>query len=187
MFTVSVAISCGKVAHQLVRDIVSHGSRASFSVFACVPWLLTRCLDDDKLRKVTDVGSYGYGTTMTDTTSELKGRGRDNEWPDWSFTMRAEVSVMSDDLACVLERAGSLTTTVTIETLEQASLGITTYVGQAHYHLAITCKGPALGIVKAVERNDGVEMYEPDAGPRLHNMMTRIHQLGDFLGNSRWF
>ena len=42
---------------------------------------------------------------MTDATSEFKslGRprvfgGRDDEWPDWSFTMRAYLSVLSDNL-----------------------------------------------------------------------------------------
>ena len=52
----------------------------------------------------------------------------------------------------------------------------------------MTCQGPALGIVKAVGRNNGVEVwrrlfqrYEPDAGPRVQNMMTRIPQPGHFL------
>ena len=88
---------------------VSHGSGASFSVFACVPWLLTHCFDDEKpfgfygyryLRVRYDVrrhgvpGTCGHATLleMTDTTCELKslGRppvfgGRDDEWSEWSF------------------------------------------------------------------------------------------------------
>ena len=43
--------------------------------------------------------------------------------------------------------------------LEQARLGITTYVRQACYQLAMTSNGPALGIVKDVERNNGFEVW----------------------------
>ena len=80
--------------------------------------------------------------------------------------MCAYFSVMRDDVAHVLERARLLTTVVTIEMLE---LGRT------------TCQGPALRVVKAVERDNGVEVlarslqrYEPYADPRLQNMIIKI-------------
>merc|ERR1712194_256400 len=65
--------------------------------------------------------------------------------------------------------------------------GISPTSRQAYYQLAMTCKGTALGIVRAVERNNGVEAwrrlcqrYQPDAGPRMQQMMTRILTPGDF-------
>ena len=68
-------------------------------------------------------GAYEYAMLleMTDATSEFKSLGRprvfggwDDKWLDWSFTMRAYLSVLSDDLARALERVESLTTVVTI-------------------------------------------------------------------------
>ena len=83
---------------------------------------------------------------------------------------RDSVSCMTIHMVRVLERAESSTTTVTIEMLEHARPGSTTYIRHAHYQLAMTCKGPALGIVKTVERHNGVEVWprlfqrsEPDA------------------------
>ena len=108
--------------------------------------------------------------------------------------MRTYLSVMNDDLARVLEGAESLTTTVTIEMLERACPDITTYVRQAHHQLAVTCKGRAFGKVKAVERNNAVEVWrcrfqrcEADAGPRLQNMMTRALQPGHTLESPAGF
>ena len=50
----------------------------------------------------------------------------------------------------------------------------------------MTCKGPALGIVEAIHRDNGVEVrrrlthkYKPDAGPRLQNLIARFSQPGD--------
>ena len=57
---------------------------------------------------------------------------RDDEWPEWSFKMRAHCIVMSNDLVRVLERAESLTAAVTIEMLEQVCPGKTTLVRQAY-------------------------------------------------------
>ena len=107
---------------------------------------------------------HGYATLLDMTDATLfKSLGRpvfgvrEDEWPDWS-TMSAQLSVLSEDLARVLERvAESPTTVVTIEMLELARPGITASARQAHDQTALTSKRPAVGIVKAVDRNNGVE------------------------------
>ena len=55
----------------------------------------------------------------------------------------------------------------------------------------MTSTGPALCIVTAVDRNNGDEVlqrlfqrHEPETGPRLQNMMTRILRLGDLPKSS---
>merc|ERR1712194_294863 len=72
--------------------------------------------------------------------------------------------------------------------------GIGRWARQAYYQLAMTCRGTSLGLVKSVERNNGIEAwrrlfnrYEPDAGPRLQQMMARILQPGDFPDTSQGF
>ena len=132
---------------------------------------------------------------------ELRGFGRphsfsgkDEEWPDWSFVMRSYLSLIDAELAEVLEKAETITSVITLADLEQARPAVVVHVRHAYYQLAMTCKGPALGIIRAVERNNGVEAwrrlhkrFEPDGGPRLQNMMTRILQPGDFPDTATGF
>ena len=131
---------------------------------------------------------------MADVPHELKsyGRppafgGRDEEWPDWSFVMKAYLSMMGEDLARALDDIETVNTVISSAILEARVPGISPLSRQTYYQLAMTCKGTALGIVKAVERNNGVEAwrrlcqrYQPDAGPRMQQMMTRILTPGDF-------
>ena len=125
---------------------------------------------------------------MAATPVELKGfgrppsfNGRDDQWPDWSFVMRAYLATVGDELSTLLERVEGTTTPVTVAELERNVPGITSQLRQSYYQLAMTCTGPALGVIKAVEKNNGLEAwrrlhqrYEPDGGARLQNMMTRI-------------
>ena len=133
--------------HQKHSHTVSHGSGASFSAFACGPWLLTRCSDDGKPR-----AGYGYGTTydaagaleMTDTTSEFKslGRpsvfcGRDDECPTGrSRCVLTSVSRVTMWPASWKER-NHFTAACTIEMLEQGRPGNTPILRCAHCQLAM--------------------------------------------------
>ena len=121
---------------------------------------------------------------------ELKGfgrpptfGGRDEEWPDWSFLMKAYLSMMHEDLSRALEQVEGVDREVSLVELEARLPGIGRWARQAYYQMAMTCRGTALGIVKAVERNNVIEAwrrlvlrYEPEAGPRLQQMMSRILQ-----------
>ena len=133
-------------------ETLSHGGGASFSACACVPWcklvaftsksyVLRVLVLTSTVRHMTIRGgsTCGYRTLleMTNATPELKNLcrlfgigGRGDEWPDWSFATRAYLGITSDHLARILERAESLTTTITIELPEQTRLGITTSVRQ---------------------------------------------------------
>ena len=108
--------------------------------------------------------------------------------------MRAYVSLIDDALADILERVEQVTVPVTNANVDQISPGCAAHSRQAYYQLAMVCRGPAVGIVKAVERGNGVEAwrrlyrrYEPDAGPRLQNMMTRILNPGVFPEDTAGF
>ena len=101
--------------------------------------------------------------------------------------MKAYLSQSGDNLARALDDCESVTAVISAAVLEARVPGISPTSRQAYYQLAMTCKGTALGIVRAVERNNGVEAwrrlcqrYQPDAGPRMQQMMTRILTPGDF-------
>ena len=101
--------------------------------------------------------------------------------------MRAYLSVIGEDVATMLERVETIKRQVTIAELEQHTPGVTNSVRQVYYQLAMTCRGAALAVVKSVERNNGIEVwrklferYEPEMGPRLQTMMTRILNPGTF-------
>ena len=139
------------------------------------------CIAEDKIVKMTtplELRSAGRPTTFS---------GKDEDWNDWSFVMRAYLSVIGDDVASLLERVETVKEQVTVAQLEANRPGCTNAVRQVYFQLAMTCRGPALAVVKGVERNNGIEVwrklferYEPDLGPRLQTMMARILSPGTF-------
>ena len=83
--------------------------------------------------------------------------GEDEEWWNWSFTFRAILSVVIEDLTRALETAETPQTSVVQNHLEEAREGMTAYNRQAYQQLAMTCRGTALGSVRPVDRNYGID------------------------------
>lgn len=120
--------------------------------------------------------------------------GRDDEWPDWSFTARAYMSMISDDVAALLDRVESVTVPTTLSMCEQSFPNCLPYVRQLDYQLAMFSRGPALAVLKTVEKNNGIEAWrrlyqrcEPDDGARVQNMMNRILNPGTFPDTPQGF
>ena len=95
--------------------------------------------------------------------------------------MRAYLATIGDELATLLENVEGTTDPVSLAEVERSRPGTSGQLRQAYYQLAMSCSGPALGVIKAVEKNNGLEAwrrlhqrYEPEGGARLQNMMTRI-------------
>ena len=100
--------------------------------------------------------------------------------------MRAYLSTIGDILADMLDRVEGRPEPVTLVDLEAHRPGVTAVARQAYYQLAMVTTASALGVIKAVEKNNGVEAwirlyarYEPEGDPRMHNMMIRILNTGD--------
>ena len=86
--------------------------------------------------------------------------GKDEDWNDWSFIMRAYLSVIGEDVATMLQRVETIKRQVTTAELEQHTPGVTNSVRQVYFQLAMTCRGPAFALVKSVERETTASKYD---------------------------
>ena len=148
------------------------------------------CVDDTRWIATTAI------VLMAATDDELQNLGKppiysgmENEWSEWSFVMRSNVSLLSVHVPALLAGAEDATSPDMSMTRIRTTFtedGVTAAKKLFHV-LVMNVRGPALAVIRGIEDMNGalawralITRFAPNRAPRVQSLMSAILNVKTF-------
>ena len=104
--------------------------------------------------------------------------GAESQWADWSFQMRAYLSLLDTSIGPGLDAAEAEERNLDMNAFNEAAKAASRKI---YYILTMTLRGPPLGILKSTPQQNGYlswrtlfTRYEGSSAGRQHSLLSRI-------------